>query len=134
MLAQFILCVEHIFPAIAIVYFEFGTMAAPGFGSAHSLKACLVVRPAWADKIIENLKDLEIRSCDHEKYQNQRIGIAVSGTRSIIGDVLMIGSMQFASKNDMMKPEYQKRHLIDRGMLDPFKYTKYWGWILSCPV
>ena len=102
-----------------------------------TLIAALIVKQKWADLILsENpriVKTSEIRPMDCETYKNQFVGIAVSGTNAIHGEVKVYKTKKLTVKK-FTSPKWMARHRITGEDLTYFtvKYADHiWAWYLD---
>ena len=87
----------------------------------------LIIKPYWANKILDGEKTLEIRS----RNINIRgtIGVVISGTSKVWGTVDLVDSFLIPDK-DFEK--FRDNHLIDCKR-EEISYKKTYGWKLENP-
>tara|TARA_B100000945_G_C20327484_1_gene570717 strand:+ start:197 stop:559 length:363 start_codon:yes stop_codon:yes gene_type:complete len=84
----------------------------------------LIIKPYWANLILNGEKTMEIRSCSCKNKVNKRIYISKSGTQQIFGSVFLkscigpLSSDEFHAHKDL--------HRVETTM-----YKKNYGWIFS---
>ena len=101
----------------------------------------LVLRSAWAGKVLRGTKTLELRGSTTKKRCT--VAVAVSGTQPLAGQVRITDSFLMAVRNPQTGryddvPPYSLRGMKDVHQVeDPDKllpYDKVWGWKLENPV
>ena len=89
----------------------------------------LIVKPKWADLILDGKKTMELRGTN-TKIRG-KIGIIKSGSKMVYGTVELVEVVPILDEETYIF--YNKKHLVDY----PFSnipYKKLYGWILKKPV
>ena len=111
---------------------------ATGSNGAAAPAVALVLRPKWAQKVLDRSKTLELRGTATNKRCN--VAVAVSGTGHLAGEVRITDCILIAQRNrqtglyEDVAP-YSLRGLAHQHLVEnPDKYLKYkkvFGWVLE---
>ena len=111
-------------------------MAACSTGAAPTV--ALVLRPEWAQKVLDGSKTLELRGSATKK--RCKVAVAVSGTGCLAGEVRITDCILIAERNNETGlyedcAPYSLRALAHQHHVDNpeevLKYQKVFGWVLE---
>ena len=85
----------------------------------------LIIKPKWADLILDGYKTIELRG-SNTKIRGT-IGIIKSGTSKIYGTIDLVDTIEINKDNF---EDLKTRHLVNTDF-SKLPYKKTYGWILS---
>lgn len=90
----------------------------------------LIIKPKWADLILDGRKTWEIRS--RQTHLRGRIGIIKSGSGRVYGTVDLVDCIPIHGEDDPdLLVANQHKHHVPLGAIP---YRKPWAWVLQDPV
>ena len=93
------------------------------FGNLAGLEVAFVVKVAFGDRIMDGSKTLEVSGGPMRKYVNKPVGLAISGTRQVVGEVVFGESFEI-TRVQYMSPDFRARHQVQEGQLENYMYDR----------
>lgn len=88
----------------------------------------LIIKPYWADLILNGNKTMELRSS--KTNIRGKIGIIKNGSKQVYGTVELIDCVKLDSD---LYYKNKKRHCVEE-TYDKIPYKNLYGWILKYPI